>query len=169
AQRHHRLRRVGLTRSHDDVAEVVTTTLQNLARSDFRNLRAFLAQWRASEQPNRIHFNNWLYGALDFVIQEHLRKAGRHRPPIGGNDAADIEAPSAKPSISSEVAAGEIFAFVDLHFTRLERSALYLHFRGDQDAAGIARTLDLASTDDAKLLVRRLVARLRYQFNCDAP
>lgn len=187
ARRHAGLRSRGLTGAPDDVREVAVATLERLARDDFRNLRRFMESVEAAgpeagaASPN---FDSWLYGAVDFVIRDHLRnRYGRAPKPVPG------EAPAVRPSkrdsqslagrlddsdgsrmllqtvgMTTKLTAAEVFEHIEEHFAADEARALRLYYLEDQGFSEIATALGLESDKTADKLIRRLNARLRYHF-----
>jgi DNA-directed RNA polymerase specialized sigma24 family protein len=185
ARRHSSMRSRGLNVAPDDIREVAVATLERLARDDFRNLRRFLESAAAAGPNAAPNFDSWLYGAVDFVIREHLRsRYGRAPKP-----AADGEAPAVRPSkrdahslagriddtdnprmllqtvsMTTRLTAAEVFGHIDEHFASDEARALRLYYLEDQSFSEIARALGLADDKSADKLIRRLNARLRYHF-----
>jgi DNA-directed RNA polymerase specialized sigma24 family protein len=185
ARRHPLLRKKGLAALPDDVAEVVTSTLERLARGEFQNLRRFLerfplgedgAGWRDSE------LDDWLYGTVDYVIREHVRTRFGRAPKQPSSESQvlpskrDVHTQAGRLDETSDrsflrtlgmtakLTAGEIFAHIERDFTPEEARAMRLYFLDDQSIEAIAQALDLPNAKAADRLIRRLNARLRYHF-----
>lgn len=183
ARRHRGLRDRGLAVEPDDVAEIATATLERLSRSNFQNLRRYVE--RAVDDGSRGEsFDAWLYGAVDFVIREHLRKRFG-RAPKHPSSAAPRFQPSKRDlhsqagrlqdaeldrsllhtlGMTAKLTAAQVLEHVCDSFSAAEVLAIRLFYLEDQDYEVIAARLELASAKDAERLIRRLVARLRYRF-----
>lgn len=181
ARSHGQLRSRGLAGAADDIAEVQTATLERLARHDHSNLRKYVEQRdRTSGVPQS--FDSWLYGAVEFVIRDHLRtRYGRARRTL----RVDGPTPSKRDinshagmleeehfdatylrhlGMTARLTLAQIFAYVDETFTASEAAALRSYYEDDQSFGEIAQTLGLSGPGEAEKLIRRLNARLRYKF-----
>jgi DNA-directed RNA polymerase specialized sigma24 family protein len=194
---------IAITRSHpsmrgrklanleDDVAEVATSSLERLARDDFKNLRRFIAQrdeasGQASEGTATGSFESWLYGTVDFTIRDHLRKrfgraprsddTGQRRPSrrdLGTLAQRLDQEPLDRAFVSTlgatkRITVAEIFEYATTHFDAIEAQALRLFYLEDKSAAEIAQELGLPDERAADKMIRKLNARLRYRFAADA-
>lgn len=187
ARSHPAMRKRGLALHGDDIAEVVTTTLERLARDGHRNLSRYLAQRDAPESGRAQSFDSWLYGAVDFVIRDHLRKRYGRAPKPSTPDACEECQPrasrrdlgtNASPldeerlarscaralGVTSQLSLAGIFAFVESEFDAAEIQAMRLYYQAERSFAEIASALDLPDARDAERLIRRLNARLRHRF-----
>jgi DNA-directed RNA polymerase specialized sigma24 family protein len=183
ARSHPLLRKKGLAQLPDDVAEITTATLERFARSDFQNLRRFLERRASADEGRATSFDAWLYGAVDFVIREHVRKRFGRAPVVTGTP---IRAQPSKRDLNTQahrlddvepdrsfmrtigmtakLTVAEIFAHVERDFAADEARALRLYYAEDQDFEQIAEALGLADEKEAQRLIRKLNARLRYHF-----
>jgi len=180
---HPDLRSKGLARLPDDVAEVKVAVLERLARSNFQNLRRFLERVEnQSDESER--FEAWVYGAVDFVVREHLRKRFGRAPTseklLEGavlpskrelqSQAARLDDEDVARSfvqtltMTTRLTAGQILSHIEQNFTAEEVLALRLYYFEDRDWSELAAELGLADDASAKRLVRRLNERLRYHF-----
>jgi len=178
---HRSMRSKGLATQPDDVAEVVTVTLERLARDDFQNLRRFCERSEQATQPDS--FDAWLYGAVDYVVREHLRrrfgrapkqeaKAERPQPSkrdlqshAGRLDDGELDRMLlSQLGMTMRLTVAQIFAHIERDFTPEEARALRMYFSDDAGFEEIAKTLGLADAKQAERLIRRLNARLRYHF-----
>jgi hypothetical protein len=181
ARGHRSMRAKGLAMQPDDVAEVVASTFERLARDDFQNLRRFLERSEQSEGADS--FDSWLYGAVDFVVREHLRRrfgraprrdATPQRPQPSKRDlqshAGRLEDGELDRMLLSQVGmttrltAAQIFAHIERDFAPAEAQALRMYFQQDASFDEVAQALSLADAREAERLIRRLNARLRYRF-----
>ena len=181
ASGHDELRSRQLNGNQDDVADIRTASLERLSRRHHHNLVRYLEQReRRGEQAQS--FDSWLYGAVDFVIRDHLRKRFGRAPkkreggsPQPGKRDLNSQARrlDAEPldralldtiGMTTRLTLAEIFAVIDRDFQALESQALQLYYAQERSFAEIAQTLRLASERDAEKLIRRLNARLRYRF-----
>lgn len=178
---HRALRSKGLASLPDDLAEVRTATLERLAHDDFHNLKRFL-EHAARPGEAQASFDAWLYGAVDFVIREHLRQRfGRAPKPAA--DAArpqpskrDLQSHAGRLSdeiergllrtlgMTARLTLNEIFAHLERDFSPEEICAVRLYYVEDQDFDEIARRVGLDDAKQAEKLIRKLNARLRYRF-----
>lgn len=178
ARRHATLRRKGLANLPDDVAEVCTATLERLAQHTFRNLREYVARRELGRTES---FDSWLYGAVDFVIRDHLRARFGRAPQ---EDAKDVPRPSKRDlqtgadrldavmdraylstlSLASKATVAQILEHVAQSFTVAEAAALRMYYLEGKSFAELAEALALESPSAAEQLIRRVVARLRYRF-----
>lgn len=184
---HRGMRSKGLAAQPDDVAEVVTVTLERLARDDFQNLRRFYERSEQAGQPDS--FDAWLYGTVDFVVREHLRRrfgrapkqeAKAERPQPSKRDlqshAGRLDDDGAldrmllsQLGMTMRLTAAQIFAHIERDFTPDEARALRMYFSDDAGFEEIAKALALADAKAAERLIRRLNARLRYRFLATEP
>jgi hypothetical protein len=184
ARSHPGLRAKGLAALPDDVAEVRTATFERLARKNFDNLKRFVERQSqaAPERPER--FDAWIYGAVDYVIREHLRQRfGRAPKPNPGepnavrpskrelqSQAGRIDGLEVDRSfistlgMTSKLTVAEIWTHIERDFDADEVRALRLYYSDDRDFDEIASGLGLADDKSAEKLIRRLNARLRYRF-----
>jgi DNA-directed RNA polymerase specialized sigma24 family protein len=182
ARRHQGLRKRNLAGSQDDLREVVVATLERLSRDDFQNLRRFLE--RSAGEPSPDALDSWIYGAVDFVIREHLRQRfgrapqpttdpSKPRPPSKRDlqsHAGRIEDAETDRSLlqtlgmTTKLTAAQIFAHIDDMFEPSERLALHMYYTEDHSFAEIALALELSDAKEAERMIRRLNARLRYRF-----
>lgn len=192
-RRHRSLRGKGLAALPDDVAEVTASTLERLARNEFQNLKRFeshLAQQQppgGEEVPWSQRFDDWLYGVVDFVIREHLRKRFGRAPKAAAPDAPkqpskrDLQTHAGRLDdhdfdrsflrtlgMTARLTAAAIFECVARDFSADEAAAIRMYYAEDRSFEEIATTLGLAQAKDAERLIRKLNARLRYRF-VDAP
>lgn len=182
ARGHRGLRAKGLATSPDDLADIAAATLERLARSDFQNLRRFTAQseTRGSEGQS---FRGWLYGTVEFVTREHLRKRFGRAP----SEAAKAERPQpsrrdlqsragrlddgeldrlllTQVGMTARLTVAQIFEYIQRDFAPDEARALRMYFNDDAGFEDIATALGLADAKEAGKLIKRLNARLRYKF-----
>ncbi len=186
ARAHRDMKARGLAARDDDVAEIVTATLERLARDGMRNLARFLAQLEAAAPSRPQSFDSWLYGAVDFAIREHVRRRyGRAPAPrVEGaalqpskrelhTNAERFEHEPLDPayvralSVTKKLALAEIFAYIDSEFEASEARALRLYYGEERSFEEIAAALGLRDAKAADKLVRRLNARLRHHFADD--
>ncbi|HEX5660045.1 MAG TPA: hypothetical protein VFX59_22770 [Polyangiales bacterium] len=179
ARAHRSMRSKGLASQPDDVAEVVTATLERLARDDFQNLRRFVERSQESAQPES--FDSWLYGTVDFVVRDHLRKRFG-RAPRGESDRPrpskrDLQSNAGRLDdgeldrlllsqlgMTMRLTVAEVFAHIERDFSPDEARALRMYFSQDASFDEIAKALSLADAREAEKVIRRLNARLRYRF-----
>lgn len=187
-RRHRGLRGKGLAALPDDVAEITASTFERLARSDFQNLKRFEAHHGAGadDAPWAQRFDDWLYGVVDFVIREHLRKRFGRAPRPSTPDAPkqpskrDLQTQAGRlddaaldrsflrtVGMTARLTAAEIFAHVARDFAPAEAEAIRLYYAQDRSFEEIATALGLAAPKDAERLIRKLNARLRYRFVAD--
>ena len=193
ARRHHSLRRKGLAEKPDDLAEIRTATLESLASAEFSNLRRFIERYQATDSAgvppsaaakNPQSFDGWLYGLVDFVIREHLRKrfgrasvaakvseTGMRTPSkrelqshAGRLDASPEPRIAEAFGVTTRLTLAEILAYIDREFSVDEARAARMYFFEDRGFDEIAAALQLEDARGAERLVRRLNARLRYRF-----
>jgi DNA-directed RNA polymerase specialized sigma24 family protein len=183
ARRHRDLRRKGLAGLADDLAEIRTAALERLARSNFGNLRSFVERQAPGEAPSPESFEAWLYGVVDFVIREHLRKRFGRAPKLSDTPASgprpskrDLQSHAGRlddqpersllnsVSVTTRLTLAQIFEYIDAEFTPLEVQAVRLYFMEDKSFDEIAHVLELEHGVGAERLIRRLNARLRYRF-----
>jgi DNA-directed RNA polymerase specialized sigma24 family protein len=183
---HRGMRSKGLAAQPDDVAEVVTVTLERLARDNFQNLRRFCERSEQAGQPDS--FDAWLYGTVDFVVREHLRrrfgrapkqeaKAERPLPSkrdlqshAGRLDDGELDRMLlSQLGMTMRLTAAQIFAHIERDFTPDEARALRMYYSEDAGFEEIAEALALADAKAAERLIRRLNARLRYRFLATEP
>lgn len=183
ARRHRDLRRKGLAASDDDVREVAVATLERLARDDFRNLRTFLLRSGEQGEIDTDALDDWLYGATDFEIREHLRRRFGRAPkpqdegaprPLAKRDlhtlaerigtAEDHAAFFQTVGVTAQLTAAEIFRYMEGAFAQDELYAMQLHYVEEKSPAEIASLLGLDTEHSATRLIRRLNARLRHRF-----
>lgn len=188
AKRHPDLRSRGLANAPDDLREITVTSFERLARDDFRNLRRFQERSTLSAKPGN-DFDAWVYGAVEFVIREHLRRRFGRAPKAPASEAQrprpskrDLQSHAGRIDVETEgkrslvetvgmttrMTAAQIFAYIDGSFAPDEARALRLYYHGDLSFAEIARELGLDDESSAARLVRRLNARLRYHFTNEA-
>lgn len=180
------MRRRGLSGLVDDVADVRTAVLARLARSEFDNLRRYLAQRSLTARPQS--FDSWLYGTVDYAIREHLRQRyGRAaKPPLEGRpDESAPHTPTKRElntqaelwdenvaswsglgalGVTTKLSVASILRYMEQQFSARERDAMYLHYAEDQSFAAIAERLGMRDGREAEKLIRRLNARLRHRF-----
>lgn len=182
ARGHRGLRAKGLATSPDDLADIVTATLERLARSDFQNLRRYTAQSDARGGEGG-SFRGWLYGTVEFVTREHLRKRFGRAP----SEASKAERPQpskrdlqsragrlddgeldrlllTQVGMTARLTVAQIFEYIQRDFTPDEARALCMYFSDDAGFGDIASALGLADAKEARKLIKRLNARLRYKF-----
>lgn len=183
ARGHRGLRAKGLSTAPDDLAEVVAATLERLARSDFANLRRFTSHAADARGSDGASFHGWLYGIVDFVIREHLRrrfgraptaaaKAERPQPSkrdlqsrAGRLDDGELDRLLlTQVGMTARLTVAQIFAYIQRDFAPDEARALRMYFSDDAGFDDIAAALGLADAKEADKLIRRLNARLRYKF-----
>lgn len=189
ARRHRGLRGKNLGALPDDLREIVVASLERLARDNFANLRRFQEHLDKREQPFSQALDNWLYGAVDFVIREHIRQRfGRApKPPSdeskarplakrdlhtlagrlgdrGHGDSGVERSFMTTMSMTTKLTVAEIFSFIEGTFSAQETRALRLYYLEDRSFAEVARALDLEDEKTADRLIRKLNARLRYHF-----
>jgi DNA-directed RNA polymerase specialized sigma24 family protein len=181
---HPSMRERKLASREDDVAEVITSALERIARDDFKNLRRYLQQRDESASAEQgASFEAWLYGTVDFTIRDHLRKRfGRApRPEQRGSgvpsrrDLGSLaerldDGPLDRSYVTTlgatkRVTVAEIFAYVTEHFDARETLAMQLFYLEEKSAAEIADALGLSDERAADKLIRKLNARLRYHFS----
>ncbi|HET6335998.1 MAG TPA: hypothetical protein VFG30_22380 [Polyangiales bacterium] len=183
ARRNPALRRKGLAASDDDLREITVSSFERFARQDFRNLRRFVE--RASQSPEAgTSFDNWVYGAVEFVIREHLRQRFGAAPQYAAADAArpqpskrDLNSQAARLydhedqralmqtlRVTTKLTAMQIMEHIAKEFTADEAAAVRLYYVEEQDFEEIAGALGLGDAKVAERLIRRLNARLRYRF-----
>jgi RNA polymerase sigma factor (sigma-70 family) len=182
ARAHAGLRERGLAGLPDEIAELTAATFERLSKHDFQNLRAWQAKRQAAAGASA--FDGWLYGAVDYAVREHLRRRYGRAPSEASESqgvrpskrdlqshAGRLDDPDAPDraflqtlSMTARLTAREIFAFAGAHFSPQELEALRLYYQEDQSFEDIARRLGLESAQAADRLIRRLNARLRYQF-----
>jgi DNA-directed RNA polymerase specialized sigma24 family protein len=183
ARGHRGLRSRGLAELPDDVAEIRTSVLERLARDDFRNLRSFVEHSARAETHTAESFDVWLYGIVDFVVREHLRKRYGRAPKPSAEEPQRVR-PSKRDlqshagrldeqservflqhlTMTAQLTVAEIFAFIAGAFAPAEAEAMRLYYREDLSFEELAAKLELPSAKAAEQLVRRLNARLRYRF-----
>jgi hypothetical protein len=182
ARRHPSLRNKGLASKVDDIAEVVVATLERLARDDFKNLKRFLEQ---QQEGTPMTFDSWLYGAVDFVIREHVRRRFGRAPKVDADTPASVR-PSKRElqshaarlddippersflstmGMTARLTVAEIFEHIARDFTPSEVVAMRMYYREDRSFAEIAAALQFEDPEQAERLVRKLNARLRYRFS----
>lgn len=187
ARRHGSLRRKGLAQLPDDIAEIRTATLESLAKSNFQSLRRFVERQNSAgaAHGNAESFQSWVYGLVDFVVREHLRKRfGRastavKRPDQPSPSKRDLHSRAERLAsvpesalacafgITSRLTAREILEYIEREFAPEEARAARWYYLEDCGFDEIARRLGLGDAHSAERLVRRLNARLRYRFNDD--
>jgi len=186
-EHHEALRSRGLHSSVDERSEVRTATLERLHRNGFRNLQRYLEQ-RDRLGENAQKLESWLYGAVDYAVREHLRQRYGRAPkrdsaipetafnPMGGRrgvntladrlDAGALDHLLARTlGITKKLTADAIFSHVDATFSPQEAQALHMHYLLDRTFDEIAAALDLPDARSAEKLIRKLNARLRYEFD----
>jgi hypothetical protein len=93
--RHWRMRKARLSRSEDDVRDVLLETLERVDRDDFRSLRLYLERKRQDvpdvraaqhEGVTELTFAGWLAGLVDFAIRDHVRKRYGRAPASATKD-----------------------------------------------------------------------------------
>ncbi len=179
ARAHRGMRGKGLAALPDDLAEVATATLERLAHADFRNLERY--RERTAEVPGMGSFDAWLYGVVDFVIREHLRKRFGRAPKQPSDrprpSKRDLESKAGRLNdgeldrmllgqvgMTMQLTVAQIFEHIERHFAPEEARALRMYFHDDAGFEEIALALGLADARAADQLIRRLNARLRYKF-----
>ena len=189
ARSHSELRQRGMHQSPDDVSELVTASLERLARQDHRNLRQFLEQHeRNTAQGTKPQsFDSWLYGAVDYTIQDHLRK--RYGRKSRANQLTDNVPRPSKRDINSyageleeerfdatylrqlgitvRLTVAQIMDHIRSEFSAPEVDAMHRYYECDQSFEEIAHALNLGGAEEANKLIRRLNARLRHKFGAD--
>lgn len=189
ARRHPSLLRKGLAAQPDDLAEIRTVALENLACANFSNLRRFNERSASAAAPLTVSFDAWLYGLVDFVVREHLRKRFGRASGVMLESASGVrrlnkrelhsqagrledhpEPPMANAfGITTRLTLVEIQQFIDAEFSSQEAQAVRMHYLEGYRYEEIARQLGLGDGASAERLVRRLNARLRYRFAEHAP
>lgn len=185
ARSHPQLRGKGLAALPDDVAAVKLATIERFAASDFQNLKRFLDRAAATGEPGQKHgFDSWVYGAVDFVVREHLRRRfGRAPAPAGdavkplklskrelNSQAARLDDVPVERSflttmgMTARMTLAQIFEHIEHDFDPNEVRAMRLYYNEDFDFADIASALGLSDGKSAERMIRRLNARLRYRF-----
>lgn len=183
ARSHRDLRRKGFAQVEDELSEIATSTLERLARDDFKNLRRFLAALDQGGDGRPTSFDSWLYGATDFAIREHLRRRFGRAPAkvserlrvvpskrdlqtgAGRLDQSDeLRVAFETLKMTTKLAAGEIWAFAERTFSPLEVRALRSYFVDGATFGELASSCALDDAADAERMIRRLTARLRYHF-----
>jgi hypothetical protein len=176
-----RVRRLNVR--EDDVAEIVTATLERLARSDFRSLRRYLEHRDQGDVQKPQSFDAWVYGAVDFAIREHLRRRyGRTDRVVGSDgppqlskrdlhtgavrlDAAPIDRSFVHTlGATARLTVAQVFAHIEANFTPEETQAMRLYYAQDKNTAEVAVALQLPNAKAAEKLIRKLNARLRSKF-----
>lgn len=180
ARRHPGLRRKGLAIVVDDVREITVASLERLARDDFKNLRRFR---ETSDAAGSSNFDSWLYGAVDYVIRDHLRTRFGRAPTVdidpgsthvpskrdlqtlaGSIDNESVQrALSETLGMTTKLTVAEVFRYVDQSFSEDDARVLRLHYMSDCSFSEIGSALGLEPGSVEKRL-RRLNARLRYRF-----
>jgi DNA-directed RNA polymerase specialized sigma24 family protein len=183
ACRHPGMRQRGLSALPDDIAEITTASLERLARSDFQNLKRYIERKPAeASQPNS--FDGWLYGAVEYVIRDHLRRRYGRAPRIESGEALQVQ-PSRRDlqshagrladggiersflvtvGMTAKLTAAQIFAHIERDFAADEARAMRLYYAQDCSFEEIAQELALPDGKSAERMIRRLNARLRYRF-----
>lgn len=185
AKRNPLLRKKGLAALPDDTAEVVTATLERLARQGFQNLQRFLERFPAREDGTTwgdTDLDDWLYGTVDYVVREHVRTRFGRAPKQANEDSQvlpskrDLNTQAGRLDETSDrsfvrtlgmttkITASEILAYIAQNFTADEARVMRLYFIDDQSLESIAEALDLPDAKAAERLIRKLNARLRYRF-----
>jgi DNA-directed RNA polymerase specialized sigma24 family protein len=184
ARRHRDLRRKGLADLPDDLADIRTASLERLVHADFSNLRNFLERRERAEAGAAAEsFDAWLYGVVDFVIREHLRRRFGRAPKVSAHDAPRVQPSKRELSsyagriddgpepgllheigVTTRLTIAEILAYIDSAFSPREAEALRLHYVDGQSFEGIATQLGFDSAKEAERVIRRLNGRLRYRF-----
>jgi hypothetical protein len=183
ARRHRSLRAKGLSTLPDDLAEIVVSTLEELSRSDFENLKRYVDYAADTRDANRAGFRTWLYGKVDYVSREHVRKRFG-RPPTARSKAArpqpskrDLQSRAGRlddaeldrrlltqVGMTARLTVAQVFEHIGRDFAPDEARALRMYFSDDAGFEDIAAALGLADAREADKLIRRLNARLRYKF-----
>jgi len=190
ARGHQQLRSKGLATLPDDLSEITTATFERLSRSDYQNLKSFVAKQTASpdggngEPVRATSFDAWLYGAVDFAIREHLRQRFGRRPELPHDQALRVQ-PSKRDlqsqagrfedieferaflqtvGMTARLTAAQIYAHIETEFGALEARAMRLYYAEDYGFEQIASELGLSDEREAAKMIRRLNARLRYRF-----
>jgi len=184
ARSHSDLRSKGLAALPDDIAEVVASTFERLSRSDYQNLRSYVAKRAESTVVGSPSFESWLYGAVDFTIREHIRRRLGRRPSLTASEAGRVQ-PSKRDlqshagrfedieleraylqtlGMTARLTVAEIYEHVERAFGAAEARAMRLYYAEDKSFEQVAHELGLANAKDAEKMIRRLNARLRYRF-----
>jgi hypothetical protein len=191
ARGHQQLRSKGLAGLPDDLSEIVTATFERLSRSDYHNLKSFVAKQTQAASPAGLagqarttSFDSWLYGAVDFAIREHLRQRFGKKPELSSDVAARVQ-PSKRDlqsqagrfedieferaflhtvGMTAKLTVAQIYAHIEREFGVHEARAMHLYYAQDRDFAQIASELGLSDEREAAKMIRRLNARLRYRF-----
>jgi DNA-directed RNA polymerase specialized sigma24 family protein len=182
---HPSMREKKLAGLEDDVSEVTTSSLERLARDDFKNLQRFIARHATADRESAPSFASWLYGNVDFAIRDHLRKrfgrapraddTGQRRPSrrdLGTLAGRLDEEPLDRAFVSTlgatkRITVAAIFEYAAKHFEPADAEALRLFYLEDKSSAEIAQLLGLPDERAADKLIRKLNARLRYHFAAD--
>lgn len=185
ARRHRGLRKAGLADLPDDLAEVRTATFEWLSRANFQNLHDFLARNPDSGDGLASSFDNWVYGAVDFVIRAHLRARFGRAPKLPADGSGPVR-PSKRDlqskagrldqgsveraflvtlGMTVKLTLGEIFAHIQSDFSSDEARAMHLYYAEERSFEEIAAAIGLSDAKEAEKLIRRLNARLRYRFS----
>jgi DNA-directed RNA polymerase specialized sigma24 family protein len=184
ARGHRTLRSKGLAALPDDVAEVVTATFERLSRSDYQNLKSYLASAPPPESGRTSSFDAWLYGAVDYTVLEHIRKRIGRRPAVSSTEAPrvqpskrDLQSQAARLDdvgldrafvktlgMTARLTVAEIYEHVEREFGAVEARAIRLYYAEDLSFEQIAAQLSLPTAKDAQKMIRRLNGRLRHRF-----
>lgn len=190
SRQHEALRVRQLQSSADEQSEIRIATLERLRRDDFRNLRRYREQ-RESRGEHAQTFASWIYGAVDYTIREHLRRRYGRAPSTDTTsptssatssnankravntladrlDAAEHDRAFVHTlGMTAKLTVATIFEHIDAQFGADEARALRMYYLDDQSFDAIAKALDLQDPQAADKLIRKLNARLRYQFDRD--
>jgi DNA-directed RNA polymerase specialized sigma24 family protein len=186
ARRSRGLRHKGLAASPDDLREIVVAALERFARNNFQNLRRFAETGGGAGEPSS-GFDSWVYGAVEFVIREHLRQRYGRAPVVPASEALQVQ-PSKRDlqsyagrlddgdgagdralmntlRMTTKLTAAQIVEHIAREFSQDETRAIGMYYIEDRDFAEIASALGLEAAKDAERLIRRLNARLRHHFS----
>lgn len=185
-RRNRLLRRKGLAKLDDHLAEVQVGTLERLSREQFSNLQDFLK--REQELPAKdgadfdSRFHDWVFGAVDYAARAYVTKRYGRRPKVPSSEAerpqlskVDLHTYAGRLDqepergflqtlgMTARLTVAELFARIEQEFTADEARAMQLYYRAERSFEEIARELGLADGKAADQLIRKLNARLRYR------
>lgn len=149
---------------------VVVSTLDKLARHDWRSLHTF-GPWREAN-PGK-DFGDWLRIVVANVARAHVeRTLGGRGASVAANKRLlhtlatvlpDDGVPGLRPAMTDAQTAREILAYARAHLDARQLAALTAWLEG-ADADAIAVTVGLADAGEAARVVRAALARLRRAF-----
>ena len=154
--------------SEDERRSVVMLTMARLEADGFRRLRLFLedAERRNDPAGDEARFIAWLATVATRVAIDRARKV---RPAERANAASDPIDPDAEitdrraPDMDRRATARGVLQSARHELTQPQFDALVAWLVGD-DAAEIARRLQLGDANEAERLVRSAIKRLRDRY-----